>query len=266
MAYKRQTDRLPIIPADATEHNAVCHYCIVGCGYKAYTWPMNRQGGTAPNQNKFGVDLSEQQLQDAEAWYAPSMYNIVKKDGRDVHLVVKPDVNCVVNSGLASVRGARMAENHPSTVTGTQQHRLTDPLVWRYGSYQPTSWEDAYDLVARVTARHHCRERRGRSDRVDVRPWRLGRRLREHLGDGQALFRVDEGQERPHPQPPGLQLRGARHAGHGRRRAEQRLRGCRPRRHARGLGLQPVGMPDELFPQPLDPEPSGHHADPARKS
>lgn len=153
MAYKRQVERLPIIPADATEHNAVCHYCIVGCGYKAYTWPINHQGSTAPDQNKFGVDLSKQQSQDAEAWYAPSMYNIVRQNGRDVHLVVKPDVNCVVNSGLGSVRGARMAENHPSTVTGTQQHRLTDPLVWRYGSYQPTSWDDAYDLVARVTAR-----------------------------------------------------------------------------------------------------------------
>ena len=153
MTYKRQIDRLPIIPADATEHNAVCHYCIVGCGYKAYTWPMNRQGGTAPDQNKFGVDLSQQQYQDAEAWYSPSMYNIVKKDGRDVHLVVKPDVNCVVNSGLGSVRGSRMAENHPSAITGTQAHRLTDPLVWRYGSYQQTSWEDAFDLVARVTAR-----------------------------------------------------------------------------------------------------------------
>ena len=153
MTYKRQIDRLPIIPADATEHNAVCHYCIVGCGYKAYTWPMNKQGGTAPEQNKFGVDLSQQQYQDTEAWYSPSMYNIVKKDGRDVHLVVKPDVNCVVNSGLGSVRGSRMAENHPSAITGTQAHRLTDPLVWRYGSYQQTSWEDAFDLVARVTAR-----------------------------------------------------------------------------------------------------------------
>jgi hypothetical protein len=62
MAYKRQVDRLPIIPADAQEFNVTCHYCIVGCGYKAYTWPMNRQGGTAPDQNKFGVDLSEQQF------------------------------------------------------------------------------------------------------------------------------------------------------------------------------------------------------------
>ena len=39
MAYKRQIDRLPIIPKDAKEYNVTCHYCIVGCGYKAYTGP-----------------------------------------------------------------------------------------------------------------------------------------------------------------------------------------------------------------------------------
>lgn len=153
MAYKTQTDRLPIIPADAQEFNVTCHYCIVGCGYKAYTWPMNKQGGTAPSENKFGVDLSQQQEMETEAWYAPSMYNIVRQNGQDVHLVVKPDVNCVVNSGLGSVRGARMAENRPSKVTGTQLQRLTDPMVWRNGTWQPTSWDDALDLVARVTAR-----------------------------------------------------------------------------------------------------------------
>ena len=38
------------------------------------------------------------------------MYNIVKQDGKDVHLVIKPDQDCVVNSGLGSIRGARMAE------------------------------------------------------------------------------------------------------------------------------------------------------------
>lgn len=153
MAYKRNIDRLPIIPADAKEHNVTCHYCIVGCGYKAYSWPLKKQGGTAPSDNIFGADLSTQQGADTEAWYAPSMYNIVKQDGRDVHLVIKPDVNCVVNSGLGSVRGARMAENRRSDVTGTQQQRLTEPLVWRYGTWQPTSWDDALDLVARVTAR-----------------------------------------------------------------------------------------------------------------
>ncbi|NCO15915.1 MAG: arsenate reductase (azurin) large subunit [Alphaproteobacteria bacterium] len=153
MAFKRQVDRLPIIPADATEHNVTCHYCIVGCGYKAYTWPMNRQGGAAAGQNAFGVNLGEQQPTETEAWYAPSMYNIVRQNGRDVHLVVKPDTNCVVNGGLGSIRGARMAENRPSRVTNTQSQRLTDPLVWRNGVWQPSSWDDALDLVARVTAR-----------------------------------------------------------------------------------------------------------------
>jgi arsenite oxidase large subunit len=36
-------------------------------------------------------------------------------------------------------------------VRQTQQQRLTDPMVWRYGQMQPASWEDVLDLVARVT-------------------------------------------------------------------------------------------------------------------
>jgi arsenite oxidase large subunit len=151
MAYKRQIDRLPIIPADATVHNVTCHYCIVGCGYKAYTWPINRQGTATDNWS--GEDLGKQQVQETAAWYAPSMYNVVRQNGQNVNLVIKPDHDCAVNSGLGSVRGARMAENRRSDVTGTQQQRLTDPLVWRYGTWQPTTWDDALDLVARVTAR-----------------------------------------------------------------------------------------------------------------
>ncbi len=152
MTFKRHIERLPIIPADAKEHNVTCHFCIVGCGYKAYTWAANRQGGVAPAQNKFGVDLSQQQPAETPAWYAPSMYNLVKQDGRDVHVVIKPDQNCVVNSGLGSIRGARMAEESYSEQRSTQQQRLTDPMVWRYGQMQPTSWDDALDLVARVSA------------------------------------------------------------------------------------------------------------------
>ena len=150
MSYKRQIDRLPIPPADAKVHNVSCHYCIVGCGYKAYTWPRNKQGTLT--DNAFGIDLGSQQGADG-TWVAPSMYNMVKQDGKDVHLAVVPDKECVVNSGLTSIRGGRMAENRPSKVTGTQQQRLTDPLVWRNGVWQPTSWDDALDLVARVTAR-----------------------------------------------------------------------------------------------------------------
>ncbi len=151
MTYKRQIDRLPIVPADAKEHNVTCHFCIVGCGYKAYTWDVNRQGGTAPGQNKFNADLTKQEGADSGAWYSPSMYNIVKQNGKDVHVVIMPDKGCVVNSGLGSVRGSRMAETSYSEARSTQQQRLTTPMVWRYGAMSPTSWDDALDLVARVT-------------------------------------------------------------------------------------------------------------------
>src|SRR5580704_8202608 len=152
MTFKRHIDRLPIIPADAKEHNVTCQFCIVGCGYKAYTWAINEQGGTGPSDNKFGVDLAKQQGSMTPNWYSPSMYNIVKQDGKDVHIVIKPDPGCVVNSGLGSIRGARMAEESFSEARSTQQQRLTEPMVWRYGQMQPTSWDDALDLVARVTA------------------------------------------------------------------------------------------------------------------
>ncbi|MFZ5789623.1 MAG: arsenate reductase (azurin) large subunit [Pseudomonadota bacterium] len=153
MAYKRNIDRLPIPPKDAKVQNVTCHYCIVGCGYKAYSWDVNKQGGTASDKNAFDVDLSKQQDAETPAWFSPAMYNIVKQDGRDVHIVIKPDPACEVNSGLGSIRGARMAEMSFSAVTGTQAQRLTAPLVWRYGGLYPTSWEDALDLVAEVTRR-----------------------------------------------------------------------------------------------------------------
>jgi arsenite oxidase large subunit len=153
MAYKRNIDRLPIPPKDAKVHNVVCHYCIVGCGYHALSWPVDRQGGMQPGQNAFNADLTKQQGAMSPAWFSPSMYNIVKQNGRDVHLVVKPDFDCVVNSGLGSTRGARIAELSYSAVTGTLAARLTEPQVWRYGVLTPTSWDDAVTLVAEVTRR-----------------------------------------------------------------------------------------------------------------
>ena len=153
MAYKRNIDRLPIPPKDAKVHNVTCHFCIVGCGYHAYSWDVNKQGGTAADGNAFGADLSKQQEAETAAWFAPSMYNVVKQNGRDVHIVIKPDKDCVVNSGLGSIRGARLGEISFSETTGTQAQRLTQPLVWRYGGLYPTSWDDALDLVAEVTRR-----------------------------------------------------------------------------------------------------------------
>ena len=153
MTYKRGVDQLPIPPRDATIQNVTCDFCIVGCGYKAYSWDLNSQGGPLAGDNAFGVDLSQQQGPDSGAWYQPAMYNIVEQDGRPVHLVIKPDHDCVVNQGLNSVRGGRLAETRYSRQTGTMADRLTHPLVWRYSQHMPTSWDDSLSLVADVTRR-----------------------------------------------------------------------------------------------------------------
>ena len=153
MAYKRNIDRLPIPPRDAKVQNVTCHFCIVGCGYHALSWPVDKQGGPQASQNAFNTDLTAQQGAETGAWFSPSMYNIVKQDGRDVHLVIMPDKNCEVNSGLGSIRGARIGELSYSTVTGTLTDRLTEPRVWRYGAVSPTAWDDAVSLVAEVTRR-----------------------------------------------------------------------------------------------------------------
>ena len=105
--------------------------------------------------------------------------------------------------------------------------------------------------------RGHRRAGRGRAVRLGVRSRRRRRRLREHLGHRKALFRRDEDQEHPDSQSPRLQFGGARHARHGGRRTQQLLRGRGTRRHDRRRRHQSARDPDQLLPQPLDPEPSG---------
>ena len=196
MAYKRNTDRLPIPPKDADVHNVVCHFCIVGCGYKAYTWPVNKQGGPEPDQNAFGADLTQQQPTLSEAWYAPSMYNIVKQNGRDVHMVVKPDFDCSVNSGLASVRGARLGELSYSTTNATQQQRLTQPMVWRYSGYYPTSGRT-------VGRRRHPIQKGEDGLIVSYDHGGAGGGYENTWATGKLYF--DHEGEEHHSQPPGLQ-------------------------------------------------------------
>ncbi|MDF3052502.1 MAG: aioA [Geminicoccaceae bacterium] len=153
MTYKRGGDQLPIPPKDAKVHNVTCDFCIVGCGYKAISWPIDKQGGPRPDQNAFGEDLARQQGAESPAWYSPSMYNVVEQDGNLVHLIIKPDKDCEVNAGLNSVRGGRMGETRVSEQTGTMTARLAKPMVWRYSQMMPTSWDDSLALVADVTRR-----------------------------------------------------------------------------------------------------------------
>ena len=81
MAYKRQIDRLPIVPQDAKEFNVTCHYCIVA-RLQGIHLANQQTGRMTASHNKFGVDLGKQQPAATAAWYSPSMYNIVRQNGR----------------------------------------------------------------------------------------------------------------------------------------------------------------------------------------
>ncbi|MBT6683031.1 MAG: hypothetical protein HOB07_13400, partial [Chloroflexi bacterium] len=42
--YVPQTS-VPLPPVDARMTNTACDYCIVGCGYRVFTWPEGTEGG-----------------------------------------------------------------------------------------------------------------------------------------------------------------------------------------------------------------------------
>ena len=94
-AYDPAVDAVPVPPAHAEVHPTACDYCIVGCGYKAYTWPVGKDGGSKAADNAFHKDFP---IKSAEgSWVSPNMHNTVRKDGRLHHVVVVPDGESAVN-------------------------------------------------------------------------------------------------------------------------------------------------------------------------
>ena len=141
--------RVPIPPADAERRNTVCQFCIVGCGYRVYKWPEGREGGAAPRDNALGLDLREP-LPPNSQWIAPSMHRIITEgDGRRYHVAIVPDEECSVNHGLASVRGAGLAQTLYAPDQETKA-RLHVPMVLGPQGHERTSWDDAVDLGARL--------------------------------------------------------------------------------------------------------------------
>ena len=119
-----------------------------------------------------------------------------------------------------------MAEMSYSPVRNTEQQRLTDPMVWRYGQMQPTSWEDALDLVARVTAA--VINEQG-EDGLFVSAFDhggAGGGYENTWGTGKLYFGAMKVKNIRIHNRPGLQLRGPCDPRHGRWRAQQLLRGC----------------------------------------
>src|SRR5918999_1064072 len=151
----RSTDSVPLPPPDADVRTMSCQYCIVGCGYKSYVWPTAAPDGTPDAAgNALGADYPVGPL--SGQWISPSMYNVIRKaDGKDYHVAIVPDRECVVNRGDHSPRGGSNARGIWSPY-GPTHDRLAYPLLKVAGAQQPISWEAAIEIVAETIG--HAKE------------------------------------------------------------------------------------------------------------
>ncbi len=145
-------DRLPLPPVDAQKSNLTCHFCIVGCGYHAYKWPANREGGRAPDQNALGLDFTRQ-LPPLATTLTNAMVNRVRdRDGRDYRVMIVPDRDCVVNQGLSSTRGGQLA-TAMYNADGATADRLKYPRVFSGDDWMDAGWPAALALYAGLAKR-----------------------------------------------------------------------------------------------------------------
>lgn len=147
--YEDSTDQVPIPPENADVHTTACDYCIVGCGYKAYTWPVGSTGGSKADENAFHKDFP---IRAADGnWVSPNQHNIVRRNGKLHHVVVVPDGEDAVNrKGNHSVRGGKLAQKLYNPKKPTSD-RLQSPLVRVNDSLLPISWDDATSIVAELS-------------------------------------------------------------------------------------------------------------------
>lgn len=143
-------DRIALPTKDAQKSNMTCHFCIVGCGYHVYKWDASREGGRAPSENALGLDFRKQ-LPPMAITMTPAMTNTVTdRTGKRWNIMVVPDKQCVVNSGLSSTRGGRMA-SYMYAVDGLGKERLKNPRIFRGSEWLDTNWDEALAIYAGVT-------------------------------------------------------------------------------------------------------------------
>jgi arsenite oxidase large subunit len=146
----KMKDRIALPPADAQRTNLTCHFCIVGCGYHVYKWDANKEGGRAPGQNALGVDF-RQQVPPFGVTLTPAMTNTINDhSGKRWSVMIVPDKQCVVNSGLSSTRGGKMA-SYMYSADGITRERLTSPRFYHADQWLDTSWDHALAVYAGLT-------------------------------------------------------------------------------------------------------------------
>ena len=144
-------DKVPLPPKDAKVVSTACDYCIVGCAYKAYTWPLGREGGPEKGENAIGVDYPRKPGSGAGWWPTPNQHNIVLVDGEPHNVLVLPDgdATTVNKGGNHSIRGGKIAQKCYSPSKPTAD-RLKSPMIRVGQTLQPISWDDATSIVAEV--------------------------------------------------------------------------------------------------------------------
>ena len=141
--------RVPLPPKSAETFQTVCQFCIVGCGYKVFKWPEGKNGAPEADGNALGIDFRQQQSADS-IWVSPNMHSVVTdKDGTRKNVIIIPDNECSVNGGLASVRGAGLAQTLYAPDRDTKA-RLRKPLLLGVNGHTDVDWDEAVDLGARV--------------------------------------------------------------------------------------------------------------------
>ncbi len=142
-----------IPPRDAEELTSACAFCIVGCGYRIFRWPLDApSGGHAAADNALGVDLPAPQAY--APWISPSQHNVVLVDGRPHHVVVLPDYRAeVVNPGGDHTLGGVLARRLYSAEDEAKQDRLLRPRLRVGDRWYDITWDEATELVAE-TSRH----------------------------------------------------------------------------------------------------------------
>ena len=133
----QEGDCVPQPPATLQALPTACDYCIVGCAYEIYKWPVGEDAVIdAP------TDLS------LERWIGTNMHTVVQIDGAPHNVVVLPHSGQTVNKfGNHSTRGGTLAQKLYSEDRDTRD-RLKQPMLRVDGELHEISWDDALQLAA----------------------------------------------------------------------------------------------------------------------
>ncbi len=153
-------ERVPLPPKDAEIFTTACDYCITGCGYKVYRWPVGKDGSAAADKNAYGEQFPVGIL--SGMWASPNQHNIVSVNGKPHHITIIGDRdNKGPNlGGDHSIRGGTIAKKcyNPNTPT---RDRLKYPMIRIGGKMIRVPWDFAIDVMAEVSK--HVIKKHGKS-------------------------------------------------------------------------------------------------------